>query len=68
MKAESWKYFRMNYVNFIGYLTNPKKVDDLHNDFNADTESEALIVCLKNSLALELEEIKQSSWNYSIKM
>lgn len=45
----------MNYVNFIGYLTNLKNLDDLYIEFNADADSEALIVCLKDSLDMNSE-------------
>lgn len=45
----------MNYVDFVGYLTNLDDLDSLYIEFEADTESEALIVCLKDSLDLNSE-------------
>ncbi len=45
----------MNYVNFIGYLANLDNFEDLYIEFNANAESEALIVCLKDSLDINSE-------------
>lgn len=37
----------MNVIDFIDYLINSEKLNDLLVELNVDIESEALIVCLK---------------------
>lgn len=37
----------MNFVSFVCYLADLDSFDNLYKEFGADTESEALIVCLK---------------------
>ncbi|AZB19729.1 hypothetical protein EG352_19100 [Chryseobacterium indologenes] len=55
IKKDKHKNKKMNYVNFVGYLANLDNLDDLYIEFNADSESEALIVCLKDSLDMNSE-------------
>ncbi|UQB67782.1 hypothetical protein [Epilithonimonas zeae] len=45
----------MKYIDFIDYLINPEKLNDLYEKLNVDVESEALIVCLKDSLDISSE-------------
>ena len=45
----------MNFINFIDYLINPEKLDNLLSELNVDRESEAFIACLKDSLDVNSE-------------
>jgi len=42
-------------TDFIDYLINPEKLNNLYEELNVDVESEALIVCLKDSLDINSE-------------
>ena len=46
---------KMNVINFIDYLINPEKLNDLLTKLNVNVESEALIVCVKDSLDINSE-------------
>lgn len=45
----------MNFINFIDYLINPGKLNDLLTELNVNRDSEALIACLKGSVDLNSE-------------
>ncbi|MDQ1161515.1 hypothetical protein QE422_001883 [Chryseobacterium sp. SORGH_AS 447] len=45
----------MNFINFIDYLIDTVKLDNLLIEMNVDRESEALIACLKESLDINSE-------------
>lgn len=45
----------MEYIDLITYLVSLEKIDDLINQFHVSEKSEALIICLKNSLDLHSE-------------
>src|SRR5690554_2374555 len=45
----------MNVVELIKYLTNPEQLDELYQEQGINTESEALLIYLKDALDLESE-------------